>query len=580
MSVAVGGDTWSLAFAAAGTGAASAWTARQLSGGGCELTATVGGSYRLQRRATPAVGGFFELVETFTNLGAADVVLWFEVNITAAAEPPGCEQRQWNSHVTEKGSTCIDVGGRYNLSHSASFGWMKFYDGHGTGPVYNDPPFNPSVFVRGRRAGLGAVATDEWMRRHLRIHKNGSAGFFGAHNFGVPAHSAVKYTWAVFPTNSTDYYDFINLARAATVPAYTVHGPGAWIPYDFANGWPTAKLRTLLRALGTKTAILCGPLATGGAPWLGNDGYCNEQTFNLSDYLLQIGSACRRLKSLEPALSCIAPFETALSPCQLMPKPPDTAPPLPVFPDSVVITRAGAPAGYDFVYPHATPGTSTVQYIYAPYKGNTYGDFFSERVAQALAVGMDGMYMDFFDYAMSDDPARQFRHTYNLTLTGWDRRSVDAVEAAGDGGAPGPRAVGRRKVDLNWMTTPARVAAVDASLSSSPGEQTLLCLLPHQDTNRAVINSGDGALRREWQRCRRLRCHPHPPRGPFLGGLRGGWLHVDSALTGCTYELRLVRLAKMGSRTVFLRPFCCIRDYPFKIEQPLHRMIYGLTVHG
>ena len=32
--------------------------------------------------------------------------------------------------------------------------------------------------------------------------------------------------------------------------------------------------------------------------------------------------------------------------------------------------------------------------------------------------------MDFFDYAMSENPSRQFRHTYNLSLTGWDGRSV------------------------------------------------------------------------------------------------------------------------------------------------------------
>ena len=42
----------------------------------------------------------------------------------------------------------------------------------------------------------------------------------------------------------------------------------------------------------------------------------------------------------------------------------------------------------------------------------------------ALRAGMDGFYFDFFDYAMSENPARQFRYTYNLSLTGWDNRSV------------------------------------------------------------------------------------------------------------------------------------------------------------
>ena len=112
--------------------------------------------------------------------------------------------------------------------------------------------------------------------------------------------------------------DFINAVRDATVPPLTVHGPGSFIPYDFALDWPTAKLRTLLRALGTKSAVLCGPLAaTGGAPWLGNDAYCDRTHFQLDAYLGNISAACRRLKSLDPGISCLAPFETALSPCQL-----------------------------------------------------------------------------------------------------------------------------------------------------------------------------------------------------------------------------------------------------------------------
>ena len=56
---------------------------------------------------------------------------------------------------------------------------------------------------------------------------------------------------------------------------------------------------------------------------------------------------------------------------------------------------------------------------------------------------------------MSDDPARQFRFTYNLTLTGWDARSVDPVDTTP---GRGPVDVARRKVDLNWLTTPARAA--------------------------------------------------------------------------------------------------------------------------
>lgn len=288
MSVAVGADRWSLDYAGAGLNA-STWDVVATPDGGCDLTATVAGSYRLQRRARLETGGTITITEVFTNLRSSDVALWWEVNITGVdAEPAFCVQQQWNEHVTEVASSCIDVGGRYNLTHSSSFGWMKFYDGHGTGPVYDDPPFNPTVYLRGPKNGLGLVALDDWMRRGLRMHKAARSAFWGVHNFGVPASSTVNFSWALFPTPNSSgpdaYYDFINAVRDATVQPLTVKGPGAFIPYDFAQTWPTEKLRTLVRALGGKhmAATICGPLQYGGAPWLGNDGYCNEQHFNIT----------------------------------------------------------------------------------------------------------------------------------------------------------------------------------------------------------------------------------------------------------------------------------------------------------
>ena len=153
LELAMGSDSWGLLFSAAGTSDTTIWTVHQLSPGRCVLTTTIGAIYQLQRQIGQTESGAFEIVETFTNLGEETIALWFNNNITSAAEPAGCVQRQWNSHISTAASSCIDVGGQYKLTHSASFGWMKFDNFE-----YNDPPFNPSVFVPGRAAGLGAVA--------------------------------------------------------------------------------------------------------------------------------------------------------------------------------------------------------------------------------------------------------------------------------------------------------------------------------------------------------------------------------------------------------------------------------------
>jgi len=78
--------------------------------------------------------------------------------------------------------------------------------------------------------------------------------------FGVPAHGSSNYTWTLVPTPSTDYYDFINLARRETVPAYRIAGAGSMVPYDFALGWSNDSLATMLTALAVKTAIITGPM--------------------------------------------------------------------------------------------------------------------------------------------------------------------------------------------------------------------------------------------------------------------------------------------------------------------------------
>ena len=51
-----------------------------------------------------------------------------------------------------------------------------------------------------------------------------------------------------------------------------------------------------------------------------------------------------------------------------------------------------------------------------------------------------------------------------MSLTGWDNRSVDPAPTDVTGGTDGPRAVARYKVDLNWMTTPARAAVCGPGL--------------------------------------------------------------------------------------------------------------------
>ena len=77
------------------------------------------------------------------------------------------------------------------------------------------------------------------MRRGLRMHKANRSGFWGVHQFGVPAGAAVTYSWALFPTtNSTDYC-------ASTALAFEHRG--RFGVRSLAAFWPSRTHRDLLR---------------------------------------------------------------------------------------------------------------------------------------------------------------------------------------------------------------------------------------------------------------------------------------------------------------------------------------------
>jgi hypothetical protein len=61
LSISVRGDSWDLRFIAAGTSSATAWAVSRPAPGCCELTATVDGTYRLQRQIRQTGGGAFKV---------------------------------------------------------------------------------------------------------------------------------------------------------------------------------------------------------------------------------------------------------------------------------------------------------------------------------------------------------------------------------------------------------------------------------------------------------------------------------------------------------------------------------------
>ena len=115
------------------------------------------------------------------------------------------------------------------------------------------------------------------LRLQLTISKSSATAHFGnAAGFALAPASSASFVWRIYPVggggidNQSSYFDFINSVRRDLIPTPPTVEGGAWVPYDFAVNWTSARLTSLLVGLGLPgRIILCGPLRYGGFPWLG-----------------------------------------------------------------------------------------------------------------------------------------------------------------------------------------------------------------------------------------------------------------------------------------------------------------------
>jgi len=319
--------------------------------------------------------------------------------------------------------------------------------------VPSDPAWNPTLYFAGDRAGLGIVALDDFYRLQLALKRDGDAAWLENRSFGLPPHDTYTFVWAVYPTASADYYDFINAVRRDAVPNYPLEGSCAFLEYELPTLWPKEKMADWLKQRAAKMVILIGPYS--GGPWLGEDSnyIYKVPNFNLDAYLQTLKKARQALKAIDPQIKCLAPFETALSP-DLAPGDTKVR-----FPDSVSILPDGTPAGYRWPQePEARQKflqNQGHQYIYYPTLTNSYYAFVRDRIQRALHdAEMDGIYFDLFSYAYGD-------HGFRWTYDRWDNRTVDLD--------PKTYTLRRKKADLCKLTEDARAALVQTILDAKPG---------------------------------------------------------------------------------------------------------------
>jgi len=385
--------------------------------------------YRLQRNVS-LKNDHIVIADTFTNISDGDIAIAFDNKVSSLSTPQA-----------------VNIAGIYKKSY---FPYSPLA-----------PSANPTIFLDNETSGLGLVALDDVYRLQFSLKKDERSGWFENRSFGLPAGDSYTFEWALYPTASNDYYDFINAVRRDWVPTTRIEGGAAFLPYNAPMLWPRKEMAQWLRDRNAKLVILDGKYA--GAPWLG--GFAQHIAkmpvpYDEKQHLAELKQAREILREIDPAIKCLATFETALTPDQ------PAGAEAPVFADSTIIGENGEPQGYQFPK-DANEHREFIQtqghsFIYYPMAGNSYEKSMRATISKALdATDCDGIYFDIFVYTAPD-----FRWTYDR----WDNRTVDMDLTN--------YTIARKKADVEILSSGARASIAKMILDRKKGNVVIANVMP------------------------------------------------------------------------------------------------------
>jgi hypothetical protein len=84
---------------------------------------------------------------------------------------------------------------------------------------------NPTAFIAGEKSSIGLVATDTVSRAQMVLNSLGNVISMGTNGVGIAPGKTLIRTWAIYPTQDTNYFTFINNLRKQWKVNKTIPGP-------------------------------------------------------------------------------------------------------------------------------------------------------------------------------------------------------------------------------------------------------------------------------------------------------------------------------------------------------------------
>jgi len=287
-------------------------------------------------------------------------------------------------------------------------------------------PANPTTYAAAGKFGIGLLPLDDVSRLHaLNYAANGAVGL-ADNNLVLRPRSSYTAEWAVVPTDTPDYWTFINAARRLVDANFTIDGAFAFLRADMhTDPWTDTQLADFIRYKDARyvCASLTYPMYKGR--------YCHGTSFQLVPHDNFVNSF-QRWRKLAPDAKFLCYFHCFIDVTDDGPE---------RFQDARLLQPDGTQADYGQPYDR----------IYFPTEANYYGSVVIKNVNIILdEIGADGVYWDEHEYS---------RYLYHYGDP-WDGFTGD-IDA-------GDMKIRRLKSSVTLLTEPWRLALAKRILARGP----------------------------------------------------------------------------------------------------------------
>ena len=371
-------------------------------GGGFQVI-TNGGSYSVRARVSWPNGEFNHLVPGDTPFKGG------EKNWSTSVQAIGPNKYQVNAggdsytirREIEVFPTHIYINDTYTNKTNADLGLLiynevpvksdqvvqSYLSGNlksGRLPVLTYPDYAPSLFFKDVHSGIGVIPIDDvYVVQAAPYVENGAAGVC-TEKFALAPGASYTLEWAVYPTGSGDYYDFINTFRKVENRISTVEGPPGFISWGPMNRRQVPD-KDFIEKRGIKIGILSCLSRAADNPEVSIEGI---EFMDFPKEMMLLKGQASAIHKRHPGFKVVFHIAHSL----YMTNEPER------FPDSKVILANGEQAVWGASEPYVSKKAQEAGWtwrIYYPTPGNSFHEAMMKSVDVMMDdLGFDGAFMD------------------------------------------------------------------------------------------------------------------------------------------------------------------------------------------